>query len=421
MYFVIPSIIFVLQSVPSTGQWMLLTNPKMPRPDYAMAIGIHNGSFYMMGSESLMEYNIAQNAFIDHGERFFKDSIYGDSTFYTQVGDVLYILSDPGVLNAFNLDTKELTESVFTLPIPVHYSACLNSNSDYLSATGGWNSKKAIATVQILDLTTLQWLDNVPSLTQNRFQHACAIDLDILYAIGGHVDVNPLSMIESISTLNIAQNTWQKLGDLPVAVGFARAVVHEHVIYVLGGGIVDGPGYTLYNTVQMINAITHEVSVSPHDLVSSLSEVAPIIMNNVIYAFGGWEDAGPTDTWMTYQLPQSTTAPTTNEPTHDPSHYPTTIAPSTLNPTFAPITDSSTYICTDYIHTDHSSTYICTDYIHTDHMDTNCLSIYGCTKHNALELSVRYNTNRTNDVHPNKLSLCDIGFGYTLCFQFCGP
>eukprot|EP01083_Nonionella_stella_P282699 961975_1 len=336
-------ILVLLQSVLTPAQWILVDQPKMPRADYAMAIGEYNKTMYIMGgwhnNRQLIEYNIEDNALIDYGISFFSIDLWGYSTFYTQVDNLLYILTAPDALNTFNFQTRDLIQNIYTVPVSLSYGSCITSHNNSIYLIGGADtSSNPIDSVQILDLLTAQWLNNAPSLKQARERHSCVIhpNTNELYAIGGFDPISTLSAIESINTMNIAQNTWEHVGDLTIPLTHSRAVLYENIIYVLGG--MNGDSGYQSDTMHLIDTSTSQLTVSPHRLSYRISDMAAIVYNEAIYAFGGYGDY-PIDTWIKYQL-------TTQPPSTDDQIIQTTPEatdnPSSQQPSAGPIAMEST-------------------------------------------------------------------------------
>eukprot|EP01083_Nonionella_stella_P283852 966195_1 len=96
-----------------------------------------------------------------------------------------------------------------------------------------------------------------------------------LYSIGG-LNKDPLNTIEVISIADMSGN-WQYIDNLTVKAAYARSVLYESDIFVMG----------------MYGTITINVIDTLHDTVSLGASLAfkgnglcAIIVNNVIYSFG---------------------------------------------------------------------------------------------------------------------------------------
>eukprot|EP01083_Nonionella_stella_P303868 1053436_1 len=70
--------------------------------------------------------------------------------------------------------------------------------------------------VQVLLLSTKQWLSNVPFTQVSRASGCCIADETTLYAIGGYGSGQPVydvRSIEKIQTSNIQQQSWSYLSE----------------------------------------------------------------------------------------------------------------------------------------------------------------------------------------------------------------
>eukprot|EP01083_Nonionella_stella_P186416 682331_1 len=203
------------------------------------------------------------------------------------------------------------------IPINTVYDdACLASSDGYLYVLGGRGSG---IDVQVLDISTKQWLDNVPSMLNSRKWFACIVDpnSNFLYAVGSHS--SSLKSIERIQTHNITFNAWNVSDNLSAAVGFPRCVYLYDKIWVIGGyyGTYGSP---IWNTD--VHLIHSNGTVSLYSNVSYGQYGAPVIFtSDTIYVFGGRSSPGTSsavvrDTFMYYSFPSDYAMQSTFPPTN---------------------------------------------------------------------------------------------------------
>eukprot|EP01084_Bolivina_argentea_P258548 435920_1 len=315
-------------------EW-ILQNTTFARMDEQMAIASYNDSIFLIGGvpdhRQLIEYNINNDTFIDHGTNVLplSSTIQGTGSYYSQLHNTLYII--PVAINGisrFYTETKLFTVSwPYPNVVGVGSSSCLTSTTEYLFVVGGarWVGQY-MDLVQVFDFSTMQWLDNVPSLNEKRGSHSCIADAttNILYAIGGQ-NIGPSTKDESLRTIeyinvsNIGQQSWKYNTDnLTYEHGAAgtRAVLWNDNILIIGGYYRTHWGYTnayhALDTVQVINTINGIVSLLPDRLSYTVYSTSAIVVNNVLYVFGGHRGgSGAVNTWMKYSLLSRTIEPTT--------------------------------------------------------------------------------------------------------------
>eukprot|EP01084_Bolivina_argentea_P164323 285683_1 len=169
------------------AQWIAPNAPKLPRSCEGSAIGVYNNSIFILGARSggptrqLVEYHITNNEMVDHGEYFLLDNTWGSGQSYTQIDNRIFMIppvAGNNPINVFLLDSKVFIESYqnITIPVPVSDQACLASTANRLFISGGWKIGPGfIADVQVLDIFSMEWLDNVPSLQRVRGDHCCIV------------------------------------------------------------------------------------------------------------------------------------------------------------------------------------------------------------------------------------------------------
>eukprot|EP01083_Nonionella_stella_P301926 1038648_1 len=352
-------VIFSVAAI-SASQWIQSTYPStLPLKDYDISVGTYNKSIYLVGGNKnrrqLTEYIISEDTFIDHGTSYLLKDVHGYSQYWAQIDHLLYIKDgNSDTIDIFDMKTKTFTADYITnIPVTTSGYACLASSQTQLFVLGG--TVNAINDVQLYDLFTSQWLRDVPSMKSTRLNFACIVHptTNALYAISGYDSSNTKTpSIETIEINDIKSKTWTYIQPLSQSLGWTRCAVHKNTIYVIGGDI---GGETATRKVHIINVLTNEVTVSPDETPLELTDVAPIVVDDMIYVFGGYSwSGGEVDTWMSYDLyipsPSPSTHPSTN-PSANPSINPTDSSthPSTnpsANPSINP-TDSSTHPSTN--------------------------------------------------------------------------
>eukprot|EP01083_Nonionella_stella_P211949 765849_1 len=102
------------------NNWVTPSSPTLPRALCCSAVGYDsiNNTIWIVGGDdssrqaktSLISYDIDSGLFTDYGTTALPSSIYGQRQFYTQIGDILYIVYG-GTLSTFNVNTAQLTVS----------------------------------------------------------------------------------------------------------------------------------------------------------------------------------------------------------------------------------------------------------------------------------------------------------------------
>ena len=312
------------------AQWISSTST-LPVEIWRHAVGHYQDTIHIIGGtpneNAYMEYNITNKTFSHYTQLFFPIELQGYCQWWYQMNDTLFMTVN-GAIQTFNLANKVFTPELSTVPTnSAGIYACLagDSNRSLLYYVGGWRYE----TLQILDLNNASWSIG-PNMTSVRNHHSCIISPNKqLYAIGGyHYQTGRLQTIEFISTIDINSNVWSYTAkSLSQAISGTRCVLLEHDIYVIGG-LTNGAEI---NTVHIIDTLTNDVRVAPDTLAFPVSHTAPIMVNQVIYAFGGVAATGDRDQWQYSAFP-------TSHPTEDPTTNPTNnpIMEPTISPTFNP-------------------------------------------------------------------------------------
>eukprot|EP01083_Nonionella_stella_P270222 914900_1 len=250
------------------------------------------------------------------------------------------------------MSNKMFTSNFVSIPTSVNWYGCIASINDRLFVVGGGDPDAHLSFnyLQVLELKYMNWIDG-PTMARKRVRHSCVADTFGLFAIGGYdyESSSPwLTSIETIDINNTTQNSWEIIHNLEESNVVASSVVHNHLIYVMGGRTCSPQPCTFYDTVYIIDTKTKSVTLSNDRLPYDAFEIASTILGGFIYIFGGGNGAGstPVNEWAYYELPSlsPTNNPSSITPTSNPSVSPTnnpSVSP-TNNPNLSPIDILST-------------------------------------------------------------------------------
>eukprot|EP01083_Nonionella_stella_P002262 6501_1 len=326
--------IFVLFIRSSREAW-IIGDSSLPRADDSMAVGAYNGKIFIIGGyyegNALVEFDIATHSVTDHGKRAIMASkTDGAAQFWSQQGPILYIIDDT-VFSIYDMHTRQFTANWkgITFLTGVGDDGCLASSALFLYVTGG--DPDGIDTLQVLRLTTYSWITNPlpPTMQQRRQHHSCVLHNDYLWAFAGQwtPDKKNFEIANNeriLATGDIAQNTWNYIDPLTVAIESHCAVAYQDIIYVIGGR--DGD-LTSFDFVHLVDANTGEVTLSPDRMQSPNQYGAPIIVDSTLYLFGGFElPSGSMSTeWQYYPLDTTPQIPDSAVPSKQPTSVPSEI------------------------------------------------------------------------------------------------
>eukprot|EP01083_Nonionella_stella_P134776 410000_1 len=356
-----------------SDSWTMPLFPKLPRADHGSASGYHDHSVYLIGGRlhpyQLVEFIPETTRFIDHGEYFLNDTVYGIAQFWTQVNDLIYLVTFEGNLGYFNMTDSRYNNK----PIPTNVignGSCIAASQEHLFIIGG-----SATNFSILEFATNLWLENPPSrLTVPVLRYsACVVYYNYLWTFGGSYEIGwfsyTSSVVERISVINVMQNQWSYSHPMykNVSISHSQAVASQGNIYLIGSSgqfeVVQ------FEYPQIVDAVTGEVTLLFNQTwIYGVKDAAIINVNGIVYLFGGALDDAfiniVTAKWMFFQ-PNNTAADasiniTTKGPTYTPitgnpssfpsavpSFYPSsntqnTTPPTTGNPTFQSPTSQPT-------------------------------------------------------------------------------
>jgi len=159
------------------------------------------------------------------------------------------------------------------LPSTLHDHCQVEVNGKVI-ITGGWNH----GTInQTLVMEVDKW-NSVASMKNGRYYHACVEFEGEAFVFGGTSTHN--SRLASVEIYNLAEDSWRNGPDLPIALAGAQAVVHDDVIYVLGGDAgshyskqifyLSGPDYNTWNVLSVELGNGRRVFTNPPILTNEL-------------------------------------------------------------------------------------------------------------------------------------------------------
>ena len=301
-------------------------NPLLPRAKAGIVIGQWNQDIYLLGGSA---FNRQVVTFKSEGNNFTFTSIGDNALFigtglspssqqYTQVNNLLFANNDGALtqIQMFDLSTTDFWLSSTTIDTQSVISnlntgdACYAANDDYLFVIGGrLNAGSSINNVIRMELSGVSqaiyiW-EEVPSMIEDRTDASCIIDLqNRLYAIGGQSLSGPppfppaSSSIERIQIQsNMTQLSWTKIGDLTVGLGGTRSLIIDGLIYVFGGYTDKFPGNAL-DIIHIIDPVAATVTLLNETLPYAAYGIGMINFNGLIYGFGGQTGFTPFNAWF---------------------------------------------------------------------------------------------------------------------------
>eukprot|EP01083_Nonionella_stella_P118781 354699_1 len=311
------------------------SNVTIPRIIDESAVGFYEDEIYIFGGSvdkrQIIRYDVTRNAFIDDGTDLLSADTRSLAQFYAQSGDVMYFSKAfDDSFSIYDFSRKQFTDNYITTPVTVNGFTCLSATDEYLFVIGGKNNGN---TAQTLHLLSAEWA--VSYMNTARRSSSCTIDRDrtTLYAIAGQDQVY-IDSIEMLNITDIGAQSWVLLDETLTDHGLqgTRALLHQksNRIFVIGGF---GPNWS--NSVHIINTVTNHVTLSSDLLPYNVTTTAALIVDNILYAFGGYGDAHQSprlfDTWMFYILSNPTAFPS-QTPTSFPSQTPTPFPSQTPTP-----------------------------------------------------------------------------------------
>eukprot|EP01083_Nonionella_stella_P199313 730956_1 len=276
------------------------------------------------------------------------NELYGVLYWLKHVGSKEHIISYDPLSNVF-VDNTTIINHIAGSTLSNDY-ACVASFEHNIFVIGGFSPTMDCGGcgqpfLFIYDRSSNVWSTG-SNMKHGRRSHQCAVDLNnqVLFAIGGwNKEDGFVSSVETIAINNINNDQWSDSEPLLDAVVGAPSIFYDHFIFVIAGHSVS---VGINNQMQIIDCDNNgQVSRGPY-LYYAVSNHAPVIVNDVLYVFGG-KDTGssPVNTWQYLELTGTnaptlrtsapTNIPTANPSTRNPTHNPT-VAPTTSNPSNSP-------------------------------------------------------------------------------------
>eukprot|EP01084_Bolivina_argentea_P306089 528848_1 len=254
-----------------------------------------------------------------------------------QIEEQLWMLpAHETYFNIFDLKQKNIVKNV-SFPGVAYKNRCVTSYNQYIFIIGGVHGSRK--EFHIYNRFTATWSMG-RWLWYGRYLHSCNVVGDELYLIGGpssntveYLDLNGCCNQTLYSSGIIAY--FQTMNDRLSSVKQQhRSVVWKQFIFVIGG--YDNIGGSFIDQVDIIDTISKTISYSPtNKLVYARCCVSAIVVENIIYVFGGWPLTADN---MQYQYAVIPTSYINQTLSNNPSKSPT-LTPSTLpsiNPTLYP-------------------------------------------------------------------------------------
>eukprot|EP01083_Nonionella_stella_P299152 1015126_1 len=209
---------------PTCGEWVSPAS-RLPYADDQMVVASYNDIIFILGGamnpspnfNQMIEYHMDTDTFVLLNETLSRPLIALAQS-WGQLEETIYMMDQSGnYLNTFNMMTKQFTSSWQNIPY-FQSDACLAVSNNLIFVTGGVIGS-ATDQLQVLNLTSSQWIGTVPAMQQVRKEHACVAHESYLWVFGGvfffgeglfvHYPVNN----ERISITNIASNQWEYIGN----------------------------------------------------------------------------------------------------------------------------------------------------------------------------------------------------------------
>merc|ERR1711915_51303 len=161
------------------------------------------------------------------------------------------------------------------LPSKLDYHCQVEVNGKVI-ITGGWNPFPTDQTI-VLEVDT--W-NSLARMKNERYFHACVGFQGEAFVFGG--TSASYSPIASVEIYNPAADSWRTGPDLPIALEQPQALVHDDVIYVLGGYdssvnnnkqifYLSGPDYNTWNVLSVeLEWTSSRVFINPPILTKEL-------------------------------------------------------------------------------------------------------------------------------------------------------
>eukprot|EP01083_Nonionella_stella_P176080 615145_1 len=336
-----------------SSEW-IQGNATLPRIGSGWAAGSYNNSTFILGGDwdptQIIEYQHQHNKFIDRGQTALNtaiDHIWG-SQFYVQKEEKIYMVIDGfDSFTVFDMNSLQLTHQWQSIAFPhVQTDVCLAASDHHLFVTGGskntWSTW--LDTLQMLSLSSYEWVRNAPSMNHPRARHACVVHKDRLWVFSGWIGTSSnVTTYERINITNISQNEWVDVPPLHDPRYLSVAIASGDYIFVMGGYRNKEVEYK--DDVFIFDVTTEQFYESPDKLLYGVAIPGVTLANGNIYLFGGYDSSGfATNRFMYYPLLSTLTTDPSKPPTHttEARTNHTSPVPSTHVPSHSPIIELRT-------------------------------------------------------------------------------
>eukprot|EP01083_Nonionella_stella_P023486 65012_1 len=341
--------VFIQSVYLAIATWIVSDN--MTWINHGHAVGVHDNTIYILGGWStqkqVVQYQWNEwltNTVVDVQNDTLTINQAGSSQYWSQFDNNLYLIAmEENQLAVFDLATNTLNPDVSTFALGIgntdRSSACLASYGPFVFVMGGSNQDVPLNTVQVLNTNALQWITNVNVMQHSRKGCASIVHSSMyLYVFGGWAR----DTVERVSIVDISQKQWEWAGYLTATAYQPRCASWGDNIYIVGGCSCEVSRSSWLNSVHVLSttAVTmyEPLAVLKDPMPYPGANVAPIVVDGVLYVFGGFRDAdGNKLHQLAYYMLR--TATPTNVPIDEPSAAPTRFPSAT--PTVVPSDDPS--------------------------------------------------------------------------------
>ena len=184
-------------------------------------------------------------------------------------------------------------------------SAVSYENEIYL--IGGAHESTYYTTIEKLDETNNQWIELNNQVIGRRYLTTEVVD-GVIYIIGG--EASDGSYVDTVQSYNISNNTLTTVSSLPTKRKQLNSVVYDNKIYVIGGELESSGART--NVVEVYNVSSD--SWSSLALMPTARECDVALINDKIYAFGGYDGSNALTNVEIYNIENNSWSAANNMP-----------------------------------------------------------------------------------------------------------
>eukprot|EP01083_Nonionella_stella_P290316 987869_1 len=201
----------------TNSQW-ISPSSTLNNMDHMMVVGVHNATIFILGGwvfpRQMTEFHIETETFTPMTQTLPNDvKAFGQS--WSQLDEMMYMIVG-STLSTFDMITKQYTNAWIDLNADVGGKyGCLAAANDQVFVIGGYVKDQSIDTLQVLNVASLQWISNTPSMQTKRCDHACVVHYNYLWVFGGWNEIlGSLKTNERIDITDVTSNQWKFIGDL---------------------------------------------------------------------------------------------------------------------------------------------------------------------------------------------------------------